>query len=323
MDIISAHRFIALRILVLDNNHISDLAGSLGPLPYLRVLRLNKNRITSFPGGGGGGSGGSGLPVPGSFASANHTVSTSNSSVSVSGSGYLARCFPQLEVLELGSNRITSLLSLHLQGLVNLRVLTLENNELTTITSGSVHSSSAAPGPGGLSGLRSLQQLVLAKNKIRKIEPGAFDDLVELRGLQLEENSLRSLNGFASSSSSASSVAAGGSAGGAGAGGGGGGGGVIVLPKLQSLFLAYNRVTELNEIGTCVCVCGCVCMCVVVQPCSLSPSPALPVRDCSLAHTFVVWCGCLIATNKQTKQTVDKQKQNTSFQVVVLHIWLN
>lgn len=147
------------------------------------MLRLNRNRITSIP-----------------FHEA-------------SGRGLLARCFPHLEVLELGYNRISSIAALHLKGLNELRVLTLESNELTRVD--------------GLSGLTSLQQLVLAKNKIKRFDVGtglagmagrSFAGLTELRGLQLEENGLRSLAGLGS------------------------------LPKLRALFLAYNRLSELSEL---------------------------------------------------------------------------
>ena len=36
--------------------------------------------------------------------------------------GFFARCFPKLEVLELGYNKITSILNLHLRGLRELKV---------------------------------------------------------------------------------------------------------------------------------------------------------------------------------------------------------
>ncbi len=115
-------------------------------------------------------------------------------------------CFPQLEVLELSYNRIQSIAALHLKGLHCLRVLTLEGNEISKID--------------GLAGLPALQQLVLAKNKIKRFEAGnrSFAGLNELRGLQLEENGLRSLAGLGA------------------------------LPKLRALFLAFNRLSELGEL---------------------------------------------------------------------------
>ena len=82
-------------------------------------------------------------------------------------------------MLELGYNRITSISGLHLRGLCFLKVLTLENNEITKVD--------------GLSQVLTLQQLVLTKNKIKRIDARSFSGLTELRGLQLEENGLRTL----------------------------------------------------------------------------------------------------------------------------------
>lgn len=160
---------------------MSDLS-SLSPLALLRVLRLNRNRIVSSP------------------------CSAPDGKTGAAGIGLIPRCFPQLEVLELGYNRISSIAALHLRGLTELRVLTLEGNDITRVD--------------GLAGLPHLQQLVLAKNKIKRLEPGgrSFAGLPELRGLQLEENGLRTLAGFGT------------------------------LPKLQALFLGYNRLSELNEL---------------------------------------------------------------------------
>ena len=193
-EVINSDRFGNLRVLVLDNNHLTDVT-SLSPLPLLRVLRLNRNRIAAVP---------------------MHDAS---------GKGWLGKCFPSLEVLELGYNKIVSIPALNLKGLNELRVLTLEANEIAKVE--------------GLHHLTNLQQLVLAKNKIKRFELGgtstgsssvsgsfgsvptltksSFAGLSELRGLQLEENGLRSLAGIGT------------------------------LPKLRALFLAYNRLTELSE----------------------------------------------------------------------------
>jgi Leucine-rich repeat (LRR) protein len=182
LDALSAERFPNLRVLVLDNNHISDLS-SLSPLPLLRVLRLNRNRIVAAP-----------------------SFDKDKEREGLLTRGFLATCFPALEVLELGFNRIASIAALQLRGLNELRVLTLESNELTKVD--------------GLNGLPALQQLVLSKNKIKRLEPNgrSFAGLNELRGLQLEENGLRSLAGLGT------------------------------LPKLRALFLAYNRIGELSEL---------------------------------------------------------------------------
>ncbi len=140
VDLITAERFTHLRSLILDNNSIADVT-MFSPLRHLRVLRLNRNRIAQIPDNG------------------NETA------------GFLAKCFPKLEVLELGYNKIISIANLHLRGLKELKVLTLENNDIVKVD--------------GLSMLPALQQLVLAKNKIKRIDPLSFKDLNMLRGLQV------------------------------------------------------------------------------------------------------------------------------------------
>jgi hypothetical protein len=66
--------------------------------------------------------------------------------------------------------------------------------------------------------VQSLQQLVLAKNKIKRIDPKSFFGLNELRGLQLEDNGLRSLINIGP------------------------------IPKLRTLLLSFNRISELSEV---------------------------------------------------------------------------
>ncbi|KAF5838089.1 hypothetical protein DUNSADRAFT_3398 [Dunaliella salina] len=87
--------------------------------------------------------------------------------------------FPRLQVLQLGSNQITNIASLQLNGLTSLRTLFLNNNDITRIN--------------GLDGLINLQELVLDRNRIRYVDPDAFSSLSKLRELRLEENGLRSL----------------------------------------------------------------------------------------------------------------------------------
>ena len=151
LDIVTHTRFPNLRILNLNKNSITDVT-LFGPLPNLVILRLNENRISH-------------VPTPPSIEDAKV--------------GFLAASFPKLEVLELGRNRISSIAALNLQGLVNLKVLSLESNDIVQVE--------------GLNGLPRLQQLVLADNKIKRIDHTSFQGLDSLKGLQLEENALRSL----------------------------------------------------------------------------------------------------------------------------------
>ena len=64
----------------------------------------------------------------------------------------------------------------------------------------------------------SLQELVLDRNRIKYIDPGALNPLNNLRELRIEENGLRSLSNIG------------------------------VTPQLQVLHLGYNRVSDTAEL---------------------------------------------------------------------------
>eukprot|EP00466_Bigelowiella_natans_P000244 jgi/Bigna1/66183/fgenesh1_pg.1_\ len=149
LGIIDAKRFSNLRILNLDKNRISELIH-FHPLPSLSILRLNDNRIVSIP------------------------MSKKNPDI-----GLLAELFPKLEVLELGHNRISSISNVRLSGLHNLKVLSLDSNDIVVVE--------------GLNDLVKLQQIILSDNKIKRIDRKSFRGLTHLRGIQLDGNSLRSL----------------------------------------------------------------------------------------------------------------------------------
>ena len=80
-EIIAVDRFPALRVLVLDSNNISDFKH-FSPLPLLRVLRLNKNKI-------------------------------SGGALDNRGRGHLGVCFPQLEVLPSRCSYLSSFFHKH------------------------------------------------------------------------------------------------------------------------------------------------------------------------------------------------------------------
>lgn len=81
-------------------------------------------------------------------------------------------CFGQLEVLQLGFNRITDIAALGLDRIPELKVLYLHGNEINRII--------------GLNLCTSLRELVLDKNKIKTIDPGSFVGLSDLRELRLQ-----------------------------------------------------------------------------------------------------------------------------------------
>ena len=183
--------FVNLRELNLDSNLLAA-AADLPRLPALAVLRLNHNLIATptadrlSPPVGGGGGGGTPAALQaltlaaatGAYAEADAAGGGLGSSLQ-SGIGSLV----SLEVLQLGYNQISDLPALRLHGLLQLKVLHLQGNELVRVD--------------GLGSLLQLRELVLDRNKIRQLEPHALRGLANLRELRLEENGLRSLDGLA------------------------------------------------------------------------------------------------------------------------------
>ena len=83
-----------------------------------------------------------------------------------------------LQVLDLGFNKITSIENGSFHGLANLEVLSLVGNELWRIESGQ------------FAGLNNLETLILFSNRIQSIEDGAFEGLSNLQDLLLHDNLL-------------------------------------------------------------------------------------------------------------------------------------
>ena len=113
--------------------------------------------------------------------------------------------FPALRALHLRSNGVSSVASLGLTvAKKTLRVLHLQENDISRLD--------------GLAGLRSLEELALDRNRVKSVEPGTFDGLVNLRELRMEENGLKSLSNFEP------------------------------LVRLRALHLSCNRVAEVSEV---------------------------------------------------------------------------
>jgi len=147
---ITGSLFTSLRELNLSNNSLTSIAG-FSYLPSLQVLRLNNNSIKSFSD---------------SLQGENHT-------------GIFA--LSNLEVLQLGFNKIADLSNLHLGHLTNLKILFLQGNEINSIS--------------GIGACTQLRELVLDKNKFRTLEnmEDDFSMLVNLRTLRLEDNGIKTL----------------------------------------------------------------------------------------------------------------------------------
>jgi len=171
----------SLHELNLDNNSLASFSLLL-TLPSLVVLRLNHNKITCCSNDGSNTNQSRPQSAPSSGYSNNG--GSSNNGNSGGGNGMIVGkrnlAVSPLEVLLLGFNRIASIEELELERFPNLRVLHLQSNQLTTLQ--------------GLSICTSLRELVLNKNRIRKLDAASVQGLSVIHELHLQENGLRYLD---------------------------------------------------------------------------------------------------------------------------------
>ncbi|KAJ1494090.1 hypothetical protein T484DRAFT_1766595, partial [Baffinella frigidus] len=171
---ITGEMFPGLRVLNLDNNQISDPSGLTG-LSCLVVLRLNHNRIDNVgpekkahpdaeP---------VGLQVLGVLRLNHNRIDNvgPEKKAHPDAEPVGLQTLSALEVLQLGFNDIHSLLPIK-----HLPLGALKGNDISKID--------------GLDGLSQLRELVLDKNKVRHVEPGALAALVNLREI-LDKNKVR------------------------------------------------------------------------------------------------------------------------------------
>lgn len=154
-------RFCNLRELSLDNNSISDLSP-ITRISSLVVLKINRNKIEKGP-----------HLIP-KVSEDPLTTEDGNSRID-----HRLSSLKQLEVLQLGGNKIKSIHDLGISGMPQLRVLFLQENDIARVD--------------GLDKLPQLRELVLDRNKIKIITPGAFSGCYNLRELRIEENGLKEL----------------------------------------------------------------------------------------------------------------------------------
>ena len=195
VEILGAIEFKNLREINLDGNNMTSF-DSLAGLSSLSVLRLNHNRIEATF---------SSLvpkesralnksPSRSSILTQSESAASLASAVSSDGGGSRAASplahsatpvelnLLNLEVLELGHNRISNIKDLHLDNFPNLRVLFLQGNDISRVE--------------GLQSCTELRELTLDKNRIRSFDPHSLSNLKKLKDLRIEENGLRSLSNF-------------------------------------------------------------------------------------------------------------------------------
>ena len=178
VEILTSKEFHGLRELNLDNNVLTNLC-SLSGLVNLSVLRCNYNRIERLGSD----------PVRSDAATDLRSLSRTSSrkEVKLGGGGggpdpEPVVNLPNLEVLHLGYNRVSSISDLSLHSFPNLCSLFLQGNDIGRVD--------------GLESCGELRSLTLDKNRIRSFEPNSLSGLLKLKDLRVEENGLRSLSNF-------------------------------------------------------------------------------------------------------------------------------
>eukprot|EP00794_Sanderia_malayensis_P011827 gene11827-13052_t len=151
----------------LEHNNLTSFGGLIH-LSNLQVLGLNFNHIESI------------IPKPrAQFAIASPPQNKGGLTDFISIEGNYS-ILDKLEVLHLGFNGISSIASLQLGKLRNLRSLFLQGNDIAKVD--------------GLEGNTELRELVLDKNKIKSFSEFSFSTQWKITELHVEENRLRELS---------------------------------------------------------------------------------------------------------------------------------
>eukprot|EP00795_Rhopilema_esculentum_P008396 gene8396-14373_t len=165
IDLGNGESFSYLTSVNLEHNSLTNFGGLIH-LSNLKVLCLNFNHIESIIGKA------KGPQVP---SSPSHSKVISE----LTSQEYNTPVLDTLEVLHLGFNGISSIPTLQLGRLRNLKTLFLQGNDITKVD--------------GIEGLTELRELVLDKNKIKNFGEYSFASQWKLTELHCEENRLREL----------------------------------------------------------------------------------------------------------------------------------
>ncbi|XP_053714925.1 toll-like receptor 22 [Synchiropus splendidus] len=156
----------------LSHNKISSLqCHDFANLTKLRILSLHNNSISNLPTCTF-----SGLDSLQVLKLQSNKISTTN--------GAFKKIFPRLRQLRLDSNTLTGIKPKEFEGLVSLQNLSLHHNKIKDIKNGSFF------------GLTNLTDLLLQSNAIeeKELNSGAFNDLINVRRLDLRENHIKYKN---------------------------------------------------------------------------------------------------------------------------------
>ncbi|KAM8882069.1 uncharacterized protein ACB058_002051 [Synchiropus picturatus] len=156
----------------LSHNIISLLqCHDLANLTKLRILSLHHNFITNLP------------PCAFSGLDSLHVLELESNKIAEL-NGAFRKTFPSLRTLLLYSNSLTGIKPNEFEGLVSLQNLSLHHNQIKDIKNGSFY------------GLTNLKVLLLQSNAIEQeqVNSGAFNDLINLRRLDMRENRIKYMN---------------------------------------------------------------------------------------------------------------------------------
>ncbi|XP_029195766.2 leucine-rich repeat-containing protein 9-like isoform X1 [Acropora millepora] len=173
VDLGTSDLFFNLRSVNLEHNSLTSFGGLVNLLS-LKVLCLNHNHIESVVA----------KPKVTSPVSAPKRGGDVALTTEITNPENLTPLLPNLEVLHLGYNGITSMNALQLSRLTGLRALFLQGNEISKVE--------------GLEGLISLRELVLDRNKIKSISSSSFASQWNIIELHMEENRIRELKNMES-----------------------------------------------------------------------------------------------------------------------------
>ncbi|KAL1441633.1 hypothetical protein MTO96_008592 [Rhipicephalus appendiculatus] len=184
---------VSIRELSLAYNLITEIPnGTFKDLQFLETLNLRGNKLSAISSGSLDG------------------LQNSLMALDLGDNGIISESlkleFPNLQLLSLGKNKLTSIPANAFSALKKLKRLDLSNNQIRFLPA------------GPLAALRELQFLNLAYNSLTDVKIGALNKLVDLQELTLKSNFIKDMNTMA----------------------------FLNLTRLRTLDLSYNRLSGIR-----------------------------------------------------------------------------
>lgn len=184
---------VSIRELSLAYNLITEIPnGTFRDLQFLETLNLRGNKLSTISSG------------------SLYGLQNSLMALDLGDNGIVSEDlkleFPNLQLLSLGKNKLTSIPANAFSSLKKLKRVDLSNNQIRYLPA------------GPLTALRELQFLDLAYNSLTDVKIGALNNLVDLRELTLKSNFIKDMNTMA----------------------------FLNLTRLKTLDLSYNRLSGIR-----------------------------------------------------------------------------